>query len=557
MSGIGLIAGKGFNALSIGQIARAISAGGGGGGAVVTNTSLRNRAGANPTISKVIGPSNATTWTYSLWTRIIPGNTHRLLCAGSSAQPYTLVGIQTDGILYIDHVVGGTPLARKYTTASFSAIDHSAYYHLQFVWDTANATAADRLRIYVNSVRITSFVLSVDPTANLQSYINNGGTHYIGSYFTAGYDDGEFAEVNFVDGLALEPSSFGTTDANGEWQPKVYNGSYGANGFRLQFNNGASLATLGADSSGNNNNWTLANYAVSAGPNRDNLSIGPGATYAKLNSYYIGGGSLLDTGWALAGAGITGQRQATLAMTNGKYYFECYGEWNPPEQQFRVGIGDTFDSPTNLPGANGRSYVAYIAGANTLYTLNGNNSVNTGIVVSGSPSIIMVAFDADTGNLWLGVNGTWANGGNPATGLNPTFVADSVATFKYVPTFCASVGATTNNIKPNFGQRPFDYTPPAGFNHLNTDNINTTPFASSGYGFVGNGSTSGPFIFTNCVPTNLFINGNAVVWGTHAIRTSTGFKVITSSASYNNVGANTFTYTPGTPTKYARGQLLG
>jgi hypothetical protein len=96
----------------------------------------------------------------------------------------------------------------------------------------------------------------------------------------------------------------------------------------------------------------------------------------------------------------------------------------------------------------------------------------------------------------------------------------------------------------NFGQRPFSYTPPTGFKALNTANLASTAVSTSGT-FTGNASADGPFVWTNGNPATLTINGNAVTFGTHADKTAGGFKLRSSSSSYNASGSNTWTATAG------------
>ena len=51
------------------------------------------------------------------------------------------------------------------------------------------------------------------------------------------------------------------------------------------------------------------------------------------------------------------------------------------------------------------------------------------------------------------------------------------------------------------------------------------------------------------------INGNAVTFGTHADKTANGFKLRSSSASYNTAGSNTYSVTStGASFKHARAQ---
>jgi hypothetical protein len=157
--------------------------------------------------------------------------------------------------------------------------------------------------------------------------------------------------------------------------------------------------------------------------------------------------------------------------------------------------------------------------------------------------VISVAFDADAGKIWFAKNGTWQASGDPAAGTNAAF--SSITSGDYFPYI--SNQTTANNDHAgyvNFGQRPFSYTPPTGFKALNTANLASTAVSTSGT-FTGNASADGPFVWTNGNPATLTINGNAVTFGTHADKTAGGFKLRSSSSSYNASGSNTWTATAG------------
>ena len=134
------------------------------------------------------------------------------------------VGLQTD------YVINTTQVFR----------DISAWYHIILVFDTTQATATNRCKLYVNGAEVTSF--SADNRTdsffarNADRGINlNGTPHHIGMLNSNWYMDGYMGEINFIDGQALTPADFGETSTYGEWKPKEYSGSYGTNGFYLPF----------------------------------------------------------------------------------------------------------------------------------------------------------------------------------------------------------------------------------------------------------------------------------------------------------------------------------
>jgi hypothetical protein len=210
---------------------------------------------------------NRTTFTYALWVK-----------RSAASQPFQsllvtpsnnfIFRFESDTLTYYDYT--GSSFNSSFQTAAVYR-DFSAWMHVVFVYDSTNAVSADRIKLFVNGERVTTFSTStyglVYPSLNANSYCNNNVEHRIGSdaAFPARLLDGYLAEVHFIDGQALDPSSFTTTDANGELQPKLYTGSYGTNGFKLNFSDNSTTAALGTDTSGNGNTWTVNNFSVSQG----------------------------------------------------------------------------------------------------------------------------------------------------------------------------------------------------------------------------------------------------------------------------------------------------
>jgi hypothetical protein len=126
----------------------------------------------------------------------------------------------------------------------------------------------------------------------------NGGT-------PVEFFDGYLAEINFIDGQALTPNSFGTFNSYGVWQPITYGGSYGTNGFYLPFSNNASTTTLGYDFSPNGNNWTTNNISLTAGATYDSMTDVPTLTSATAANYCVYANPLWVGQRLLAGHGVT------------------------------------------------------------------------------------------------------------------------------------------------------------------------------------------------------------------------------------------------------------
>ena len=254
--------------------------------------SVRLRSSASAYFNRT--PASATnqkTWTWSAWVKrgaITAASSNFFFFAGSASasSDTTYFG------LYFNtsdaFAVTAYSQVWRLTTQVFR--DPAAWYHIVVAWDTTQSTASNRVKVYLNGSQITSFSSSNDPTLNTDYSVNSAVGHSISGrnpFSATTYFDGYLAEVNFIDGQALTPSSFGViAPATGVWSPKRYSGTYGTNGFYLPFNNGTSTTTLGYDSSGNGNNWTTNNISLTAGSTYDWMLDSPTA-YAG-SSYGVG-----------------------------------------------------------------------------------------------------------------------------------------------------------------------------------------------------------------------------------------------------------------------------
>jgi hypothetical protein len=211
--------------------------------------------------------SNRKTWTWSGWVKRGKLGTGQILFKGGTTgvngwSSLVMLMFTTGDVLRVN----SNNDIYLVTNAVFR--DPSAWYYVSMVCDTTQASASNRLNIYVNGVLQTysTDARSTYISQNSDSAVNSTTVHEIGRNGTdANYLDGYLTEIHFIDGQALTPSSFGETDTNtGVWKPKAYSGTYGTNGFYLKFadNSGTTSTTLGKDSSGNGNNWTPNNFSV-------------------------------------------------------------------------------------------------------------------------------------------------------------------------------------------------------------------------------------------------------------------------------------------------------
>lgn len=512
--------------------------------------SLRFRSSASAYLNRTVGtPTNNKIFTVSNWVkRGSLGSRQGLIGAtNAGASNYWMIQFDVaDTLTVYDAFSGGVALT---TTQVFR--DPSAWYHIVVAQDTTQATASNRIKLYVNGVQVTSFSVATYPTQNSNTYFNaSGSVASVGSwnpFTTPFYYDGYQTEINFIDGQALTPSSFGSTNAlTGVWQPARYTGTYGTNGFYLPFTDNSALTTssnvgLGKDFSGNANYWVTNNISITAGATYDSMTDVPTLTSATAANFCVMNplsipsnrtiyGSLTNANLTVnASSGVAAYwALGTIGVSSGKIYFEVTATTVSALAYIGInGIYDSADATTNTK--------MYISDGNKY--IGGTASAYGATYTSGN--VIGVAIDFTGGTI--------------------TFYKNNVSQGAITTTFTTvySCGVTSNNgtvFNCNFGQRPFVYTPPTGFVALNTFNISAGTVTTSG-SFTGNLNADGPFVYLNGVPTAMTINGNAVTFGTNVDKLSNGFKVRSASALYNLAASNTYSVsTNGAVTKYANAQ---
>ena len=517
------------------------------GGYQITN-SLRFRWSNTGYLSRTAGasPTNDKIFTWAGWVKLglpVTNNAdYGVLFTG-----YTASSDAGFGVLTVSNPVAGFPAIRvggwatNYRITSAAFRDTSAWYHIVMAVDTTQATAADRIKLYVNGTQITSFGTSNNPALNATMGFNNASsTQRIGldaPASSAYHFDGYMAHVYFIDGQALTPASFGQTDATtGVWVPKAYSGTYGNNGFFLQFKNAASTTTIGYDTSGNANNWTSSGISVTSGVTFDQMTDTPTLNYSVMSPLDLSGtaatfqwGNLQVT---RSGASLA-QAYSSIWPSSGKWYCEMTAGADVTNLSPGIITGSVNAGANRYLGQDAFTYAYDVGGQkvnNGSYTAYGNSWT--------AGDVIGIIIDADNGKLYFSKNGTVQNSGDPVAGTNAAFTG-LTGPYRF------AVDVENGGIcDVNFGQRAFAYTPPSGFKALNTANLASTAVTTSG-SFTGNAAADGPFVWTNGNPATLTINGNAVTFGTHADKTAGGFKLRTSSASYNASGSNSWTATAG------------
>ena len=439
------------------------------------NNSLRFRSSASAYLNKTFAANgNRTTWTMSFWAKLGNLTSGFSMCAGAG----TGIGVDVErislsnGSFYWQRAIIQT--SQSYVLQSNAVLrDPSAWYHVVVVWDSNNAIAANRWLVYLNGVNL-SLSAQTTVSSGQTSLFNSTSAWKICRYDdqTSSYGDCYLTEVNFIDGQALTPSSFGQTDpATGVWAPKPYSGTYGTNGFYLPFSNIAttsgSNAGLGKDFSGNGNYWATNNISVTAGSTYDamidsptNAVTGtqPVGNYATLNptipaSY---GGPLSDGNLKFSLSVGAGNASATIGvLSTGKWYYEQqYVSGNG----YGVGIQPGSQVGTNNGYGGTNSIVCYACeSTNRIYN---NGSITQTFSSITASDVLGVAFDCDAKTVTFYKNGVQL--GNTETITTTTGVGVYVGNGSGTQSAVGTI---------NFGQRPFTYTPPSGFKALCTSNL--------------------------------------------------------------------------------------
>ena len=440
--------------MSLLQNSNAISTAGG----YNINRSLRFRSSASAYLSRTLTNSN-TSFTISMWVK-----------RGTLSAQQTLFAVDGSNFIAFESgdtlgLYSGSGTRRVQSTAVFR--DPSAWYHIVAVRNGAQGGSTSVWTLYVNNQSVAT-------------YTGNGGTftsavaHYLGQKGTSSvYFDGYLTEINYVDGQALTPSDFGETDTTtGVWKPKDYTGTYGTNGFHLNFsdNSAATAAAIGNDISGNNNDWTPTNISVTAGATYDSMTDVPTLTSTNAANYCTINPLSTDEEYAFSNANLnysitkattgTYWSRSTLGMSSGKWYFE-FTPTNVGSGSTSIAVGIQSVLVTlersNTSVDVGTGYVYRADG----FKITGTTATSGYGATYAANDVIGVAFDADAGTLTFYKNNS--SQGTAFTGITGEYVA--LISFNVTGTSRTSEGSI------NFGQRPFTYTPPTGYVALNTFNL--------------------------------------------------------------------------------------
>ena len=414
-------------------------------------------------------PTNNKIWTYSVWVK-------RTTLSGDQA---ILVGYSNGGsfdqILFSSSGGRDNQLFMQFnnsgTYGQFTSTrlfrDVGAWAHLVIKADTT--AGSNGVTVYWNNEVVAgTWNVTLAQDATFHSLNQSGDNFRIGHLASAvanHYLDGYLAEVNFVDGQALNPSSFAETNSEtGQWIPKKPSVTYGTNGFRLNFsdNSGTTATTLGKDYSGNGNNFTPNNFSVSAGSGNDSLEDSPTNNFATFNPLHTASGTNfatfsngnLDHSLAVSQNAVssflipkTGKWYAEYVLTAGAL-LSYMGVRNPNLFSGVFQMQFTDDGSSLSAAAQVRVDNTY---TETLSSSYANND------------ILGIKVDRDAGTIQFTKNGT-----NNSTAVSLSGASDTSDLVFFIARSQSGSYSFAGSV--NFGQRPFSYLP-TGYKSLCSANL--------------------------------------------------------------------------------------
>ena len=432
----------------------------------VANSCLFNRADG-PNMTKTPGSSgNLRKWTWSCWVKrgSISNGSQTMFNAGSSSN--TQIRFDSDDTINF-YQYSSSYTARLATNAKYR--DPSAWMHVVAHWDTDNSTAGDRMKLFVNGTEVTSFAADVNPALNLDSYWNASGTAmYVGDKGDGAEEmDGYLAEVVFIDGQNLAPTSFGEFDEDSPniWKPIDVSGlTFGTNGFYLDFEDSSNL---GNDKNGGTdlteNNIAATDQMIDTCTNNFctmNPLTGSASGYAMAYSQgnlHVDG----DQSWS--------NSMGTFGVTAGKWYWEIE---NFTYEHTQVGIA----SPDIDWGSAG---VQDLTGTTLYYNSAGGEVRKDGSMTTadygtfGTNDVLGIALNMDDGQITFYKNGS-AIVSNYAISTSITTAVPVIA-ISGDYTIDANFGSpaiaiTSGNADAN-GYGSFEYAVPTNYFSLCTKNL--------------------------------------------------------------------------------------
>ena len=437
------------------------------------NQSLRFEDGDNAYLNKTLSASNGTIFTFSCWVKLGNLGINRCLLQGyEDSNNFTQILLYSDNVVGVYSATSGA--ARLYAKTTALQRDTGAWYNIVVKFN--GTSSSEEFKIYVNGVN--QALTTTNALAAHQSLIGNSNAHYIGNNFNQSLDmDGYMAEVNFIDGTALDADSFGETK-DGIWIPKDTSSlTFGTNGFRLQFDQTgtgtASTSTIGADISGNNNHFT-SNNLVSTDSNMPDC---PENNFATLNLLYSSISASYPTPVLsegnLAASTNSGSNwktvPTTMYMSTGKWYSEVLVTYTDAVDSFIGFASSEFNGQAYAPTETAFGYQFHPALGIR------HNSSQLSAQTFTQDDIIGLALNMDDNEIKFYKNGsllytaTSVAAGSWSVALTLLYTKTLYANFGQDSSFAGNETAQGNTDGNGIGD--FYYAPPSGFLALCSSNL--------------------------------------------------------------------------------------
>ena len=413
-------------------------------------------------------------FTMSFWIKKCSNGAYRNVMQGmGGGTDYTTCTFNSSDQMDFGNRQGGH-VGRLVTTRVFR--DPAAWYHFVCVWDSGNATAGNRMRMYVNGVEETAFATDTNPAEDETPATASGDKLHVGAHNGDGYFwDGYMAEVYFCDGQAYAASDFGEFDSDSPsmWKAKDASGlTFGTNGFYLDFE---ASGNLGNDANGGTDLTEVNVDAV------DQCTDSPSNNFCVINpldnfhfqSTYSEGNCKIVTG----GSGRETFTTGTMPLTKGKWYYEMkistasngdYAGWTSH-------VSNNYND--KLEDNSDKKSIAYRGAAGTFVVNAGVTSDGVDTYTDGD--VIGLYIDLDNLEAYCSKNGTVQNS---ATGITITAAASNGSGY-YLPglgdeesnsltaevNFGNPVSALSSAVADANGYGQFEYSPSGTFDSVSKD----------------------------------------------------------------------------------------
>ncbi len=363
--------------------------------------------GSSSSLTKAQGssPSSNLKATFSMWLKKSdPDADQHFLNVIVDTNNRTFINFTSTSELQIAQKDGGSTSFTLTTNRKF--IDVSAWYHIVIAFDTANGTASNRIKVYINGVQETSFATETYPSQNRVVNLLDETPISIGAYNNAShYFDGYMAQVIHVNNQALDATSFGEFDDSGIWKPIDITGlTVETNGYFLDFED---ASNLGNDASGGTD-FTENNIAATdqstdtctnnfATMNPLNIPTSNQPTFSEGN---------LKTVTSSSGSGRFGGT-STFGVTQGKWYVEAKATISSGLSRNSIGVSY---NPAEMARNNSDNTLTDTSYAWGWDSSGGDVYHNSSVVVNyatyATGDICQIFLDLDNHKLYYGKNGS-------------------------------------------------------------------------------------------------------------------------------------------------------